>query len=182
VFKLSTHSEGHRAYEYDPELLQDYFGNLGWWIRHYDLRESQICNMDGNYFLIGLPTRAKVLCRRGRRNPRDTHDGKHQLLTVIETVAGDGCVLSPFIINKGVEHYMGWYKSFSEGETAYLFSYSLKGWTDDQLALGWLQKVLLRETEAKSPNLPRLLIFDDHGSHITFKCISQCFSNYVLLP
>ena len=41
--------------------------------------------------------------------------------------------------------------------------------------------VFLAETEAKSPNLHSLLIFDGHGSDIIFQFVSQCCSNNVLL-
>ena len=130
---------------------------------------------------MGFAAKAKVLCRRGRRNPRVTHDGKRELVTVIETVGADGSVLLPFVINKGAAHYMGWYKNLMEKEKAYRFSYSPKGWTDDQLALEWLQQVFLPETQLKWGDLPHLLIFDGHGSHITFEFVSKCFSHNVLL-
>src|SRR5207302_5420255 len=113
ALKLSTQLERQRAYANDPVILQSYFTKLGRLIRVHDLRPSQIFNMDEKGFLMGLAARAKVLCRRGRRNPRVTHDGKRELVTVIETVVANGAVLSPFVINKGAGHYMGWYKDLT---------------------------------------------------------------------
>jgi hypothetical protein len=69
--------------------------------------------MDKKGFLMGLASKAKVLCRRGRGNPRVTHDGKCELVTVIETVYASGIPLSPFIINKGAGQYLGWYCNLS---------------------------------------------------------------------
>jgi len=63
--------------------------------------------MDKKGFLMGQEARAKVICRRGRRNPRVTHDGKTELVSVIETVSGSGIAVSPFVINKGKGHYLG---------------------------------------------------------------------------
>jgi len=63
----------------------------------------------------------------------------------------------------------------------YQFSYSLNGWTDDRLALEWLRKVFLLETNERCDNLPQLVIFDGHGSHIPFEFVSLGFSNNVLL-
>jgi len=63
--------------------------------------------MDAKGFLMGQAARAKVICRRSRRNPQVTHDGKRELVSVIETVSGRGIALSPFIINKGKGHYLG---------------------------------------------------------------------------
>ena len=88
---------------------------------------------------MGLATRAKVLCRRGHRNPHVTHDGKRELVTVIETVFASGAALSPFVINKGKGHYLGWYRNLTDKERSYRFSYSPKGWTDNLLALEWLR-------------------------------------------
>ena len=51
----------------------------------------------------------KVIYRRQRCTPRMIHDGFCEWVTVVETVSGDGRVLRPFIINKDVAHYMGWY-------------------------------------------------------------------------
>jgi len=38
-------------------------------------------------------------------------NGTRELITVVETISGDGIALSPLIIYKGVAHYMGWYVS-----------------------------------------------------------------------
>ena len=181
ALKLSTQLERQRAYANDLEILSDYFAKLGGLIRQYRLGPAQIFNMDEKGFMMGLAAKAKVLCRRGRPNPRVTHDGKQELVTVIETFGADGSVLSSFVINKGTGHYMGWYKNLTEKEKAYRFSYSPKSWTDDQLALEWLQQVFLSETQLKYGHLPCLLISDGHGSHITFEFVSKCFSHNVLL-
>jgi len=86
-----------------------------------------------------LATRAKVLCRRGRRNPHVTHHGKRELGTIIETLSASGAGLSPFVINKGKGHYLGWYRNLTDKERRYCFSYSPQDSTDNLLALEWLK-------------------------------------------
>jgi len=179
--KLSTQLERQRAYAKDPRLIQDYFAKLSGVIRQYGLKADQIFNMDEKGFVMGLAARAKVLCRRGRRNPHVTHDGKRELITVIEMICGNGSVLSPFIINKGAGHYLGWYSNLSEENKDYQFSYSAKGWTDDKLALEWLEKVFEPESGVICSGQPRLLVFDGHGSHITYQFVSYCLSHNILL-
>ena len=66
-------------------------------------------NMDEKGFMIGKGERYKVICRRGRKNPRLTHDGSREWVTVIEAVSTAGVVLPPMLVNKGEAHYMGWY-------------------------------------------------------------------------
>jgi len=167
--KLSTRLERQRSYAKNPALLQAYFTKLGRLIRTHNLQACQIFNMDEKGFLMGLATRAKVLCRRGRRNPHVTHDGKRELVTVIETVFARGAALSPFVINKGKGHYLGWYRNLTDKERSYRFSYSPKGWTDNLLALEWLKDLFDPQSSIVAGiGMPRLLIFDGHWSHITF--------------
>jgi len=66
-------------------------------------------NMDEKGFMMGKALRCKVICRWRRHTPRMIHGGSCEWVTVVETVSGDGRVLRPFIINKGIAHYMGWY-------------------------------------------------------------------------
>ncbi|RPB10741.1 hypothetical protein P167DRAFT_465153, partial [Morchella conica CCBAS932] len=66
-------------------------------------------NMDEKGFIMGSASRCKVICRRGRRTPRLTHNGKRTWVTVIEAVSAAGIPLPPMIINEGAGHYQGWY-------------------------------------------------------------------------
>jgi len=134
--------------------------------------------MDEKGFLMGQAARAEVICQRGRCNPRVTHDAKRELVSVIETVSGSGMALSPFIINKGKGHYLGWYRNLIEAEHTYHFSYSPKGWTDNELAMRWLRDLFDPESALiAGMNQPRLLILDGHGSHISFKFIQYCIES-----
>ena len=57
--------------------------------------------MDEKDFMMGVALRCKVICRKGPRAVRLTHDGSRDWVTVIEAVWGDGHVIRPMIINKG---------------------------------------------------------------------------------
>ena len=181
--KLSTQLERQRAYSNDPRLLQDYFNKLCRLIRLHGLQAFQIFNMDEKGFLMGLVAKAKVPCRRGRRNPRVTHDGKRELVTVVESISGAGYALTPFVINKGAGHYLGWYRNLTTKQKKWHFSYSPRGWIDDYLALKWLEEVFDPQSAelVGNPNLPRLLVFDGHGSHITYEFVEYCIQHNILL-
>ena len=180
--KLSWNLERQRAYANDPRLLQDYLWKLGRLMRCYGLNGAQLFNMDEKGFLIGQAARTKVICRRGRRNPRVTHDGKREQVSEIETVSGSGIALSPFIINKGKGHYLGWYRNLTEAERTYHISYSPKGWTDNDLAMRWLRDLFDPESALiAGVNQLRLLILDGHGSHISFEFIQYCINSGIHL-
>lgn len=87
-----------------------------------------------------------MICRRSRRSPKLIQDGSRDWVTVIETISGDGRVLSPMIINKGRAHYMGWYAYLKKKDRA-VFGVSLTGWSNEKLALQWLQDVFDKETK-----------------------------------
>ena len=104
--------------------------------------------MDKKGFLMGVTLRCKVICRRNRRTPRLTMDGSCEWVTVIETVSGDGEILSPLIINKEAAHYAGWYAGLKRGDKA-VFGISEKGWSNEKLGLQWLYEVFNIETQEK---------------------------------
>jgi len=180
--KLSTQLERQGAYANDPALLQDYFAKLGRLIRQHGLRSSQIFNMDEKGFVMGLSAKAKVICRCGRRNPQVTHNGKPELVTVIETISACGNLLAPLIINKSAGHYLGWYQNLTDKERDYQFTYFPKGCTDNQLALKWLIDLFEPQSAIVAGiGASRLLIFDGHGSHITFEFVEFCLDHNIFL-
>jgi len=62
----------------------------------------------------------------------------------------------------------------------YRFSFSPNGWTDDAVALKWLTELFEPCTASIAP-LPRLLILDGHGSHITWEFVSFCKEKNIIL-
>ena len=58
-------------------------------------------------------------------------DGVEELITVIETICGDGTVLPLLLIYKGAKRYVGWYHQHLDLDSAageYLFEISPKAW------------------------------------------------------
>jgi len=102
---------------------------------------------------------------------------------VIETVLGSRIALSPFIINKGKGHYLGWYRTLTEAELTYHFSYCPKGWTDNKLAMRSLYNLFdLESALIVGVNQPRLLILDGHSSYNSFKFIQYCIESGIHPP
>ncbi|OHW95969.1 transposase, partial [Colletotrichum incanum] len=55
------------------------------------------------------------------------------------------------------------------------------GWTTNQTALEWLEKVFIPYTQPAQPDEARLLILDAHQSHTTIDFMWQCFQNNIYL-
>lgn len=63
----------------------------------------------------------------------------------------------------------------------YCFSFSPNGWTDDAVALKWVTELFDPCTAASVGSLPRLLILDGHGSHITWEFARFCKQRNIIL-
>ena len=112
--------------------------------------------MDEKGFMLGQALKIKVICRKGRRNPRYTQGGNREMVTVIECVSADGSVLPPMYIYKGSSHRIGWHAAVQAQEKA-TFAWSKTGWTDRVLGLEWLAGNFDKYTKEKYILVLRLL-------------------------
>src|SRR5437764_14773953 len=73
----------------------------------YKVLTDNIWNIDKKGFLMGLASKARVICRQGRKNSRYTCNGNRELITVLEYVSTGGYLLPPLIVTKRAHHYAG---------------------------------------------------------------------------
>jgi hypothetical protein len=60
-------------------------------------------------------------------------------------------------------------------------TFSENGWTSNSIAVEWLEKVFLPQTQSRNLDDARLLIVDGHGSHTLDEFITICYLNNVYL-
>ncbi|CAK5273436.1 unnamed protein product [Mycena citricolor] len=87
-----------RANNLNTTTVNQYFDLLGNTIEKYDIKPSNIYNMDEKGIQLGLSGRAQVLVDRDQKVVRRVTDGDRELVTVIETVCADGSSLAPTVI------------------------------------------------------------------------------------
>ena len=114
-----------------------------------------------------------------------TTDGNRELVTILESVSALGVAVPPMIIFKGKALYIGWMKDVEKHQAAY-FAHSDSGYTNDELTFEWLVKVFDPHTRTLQPARTtkprrRLLILDNHHSHITYRFAKFCHDNDILL-
>jgi len=78
-------------------------------------------------------------------------------------------MIPPLIIYKGEAQYMGWHDYEENGEA--VFALSSTSWSNDDLGLRWLREHFYPNTCLKDSSEYRLLLFDGHGSHLTFEFV-----------
>jgi hypothetical protein len=86
-----------------------------------------------------MAARSKVVCRKGRRNPKFVHDGNRELITVLECLSATGRVLPPLVVTKG-KHLVAGHHIKGQGGPGWRFASSPKGWTNNELGLDWLKE------------------------------------------
>ena len=58
---------------------------------------------------------------------------------------------------------------------------SPSGWSNDDIGLAWLQQVFDVATKESARRKYRLLVIDDHGSHVTKRFLTYCHEHKILV-
>jgi hypothetical protein len=157
----------------DPELLRGWFRLVRNMVAKHGILEEDIYNFDETGFAMGLIATSKVVTgaeRRGR--PKLVQPGNREWVTVIDAINGKGWSVPPFVILKGKVHLRSWYEI--EGlPRNWRLAVSDNGWTNDLLAVDWLQH-FHEHTIGRTRGAKRLLIMDGHGSHHTAQFEEFC--------
>ena len=100
---------------------------------------------------------------------------------MLECISATGRVLKPLVIFKGRSVQQQWFPDNIDFLEDWNFTYSEKGWTNNQIALQWLRDVFIPEMAPKDPREQRLLILDGHDSHMTEEFLFECYDNNIYL-
>ena len=109
------------------------------------MTEANTYSMDEKRFRQGISNREKVICLRQERGMagKMATDGTQELITVVESISGDGMALSLLTIYKGMAHYMRWYQhwnSLIDICKDCKFTYSSIGWNNSLLSAASLKR------------------------------------------
>ena len=99
--------------------------------------------------------------------------------TFIKCINAAGRALTPLVIFKGASVQQQWFSS--EFNKPWFFTTSENGWTSNEIALEWLQRVFIPETSSADNSEMRVLIVDGHGSHTTEDFMYECFRENIYL-
>jgi hypothetical protein len=163
-----------------------YFSLLHKKMEEYIILPADTYNMDEKGFMIGVIGRSKRVFSKRMWVKKEVRaaiqDGNREWITVLACVCADGSALPPSLIFAAANGNIRdtWVEAIEAGEHSVHVSSSPSGWTNDEIAMAWLEQVFDRHTKGKSGRY-RLLILDGHGSHISTKFIEYCHRNRILL-
>jgi hypothetical protein len=80
--------------------------------------------------------------------------------------------MEPYFVAPGTVHLQRWYEGGTLSEESRI-AVSLSGYSNDALAIDWLYH-FQQHTYIRACGGPRLLLFDGHGSHLTWELLDLC--------
>lgn len=137
-------------------------------------------NMDEVGIMEGLGDNGLVLGASEKNTTIRKQSGSRSWTTILECVSATGRALDPLVIFKGKSVQHQWFPDDMEYLRKWQFTASAKGWTDDAIALQWLEEIFIPSTTT-TPKTTRLLIVDGHGSHETDDFMYTCYENDIFL-
>lgn len=105
-------------------------------------------------------------------------------VSVIECGTAEGKRLSPVVIFTGASLQGQWFPHnfrFEEELPSWRYKYSATGWSNNEIAIDWFKHVYLLETKPANASDWRLLILDEHSTHITKEIMVMAHRNRVQL-
>lgn len=136
--------------------------------------------MDETGLAIGVRENGLVLGSSAKKFALKKQSGIRFWTTIIECISATGSRLNPLVIFKGNSVQDQWFTSDLEPYRNWQFGATNRGWTSDEIAVEWLQKVFIPETKPQAGER-RLLLVDGHGSHCTDEFLIECYLNNIFI-
>ena len=143
-------------------------------------KRSRIFNLDE----VGLSTAGKKKEYFFRRGAREAHiltpnEGK-SMFTVLFCCSAAGDMMPPFTVYKGTPDCLQstWVTGGPPGSA---YSATSSGWMEDYVLENWLKTRFIRWLNENDIAKPVILLFDGHGSHITYKMAQTAKENGICL-
>ena len=134
-------------------------------------------NFDETGFRIGAGRAFFVITRNQNRRHYISSYTNRESLTAIETISGSGSSIAPFLILKGQEFMEAMFKNALPGST--VLSLNDTGYSTDRIAYEYI-KHFEKETRSRRQGVKRLLLFDNHVSHLSQQLLQHCNDNDII--
>jgi hypothetical protein len=142
--------------------------------------------MDEKGFIIGMgKTFKRIMSRKAYESGhirQSVQDGSREFITLIACVGALGKVVPPTLLYKGASGDLQstWVEDIKPDDKAF-FGASANGWSNHAFGLKWLQEVFEPSTQPARLTQWRLLIMDNHSSHINRVFLYWAFDHKILV-
>ena len=138
-------------------------------------------NMDEAGIMEGMGDNGLVVGSVHKRFIQKKHPGSKAWTSFIECISAIGRSLLPLVIFKGKLVQQQWFETTLDEFKGWQFTATENGWTTNDTALEWLQKIFIPQTAPRDPSKARLLVLDGHRSYETTEFMWECFSYNIQL-
>jgi hypothetical protein len=161
-----------RALCEDPAIIEPWFTLVQNMKAKYGIVDDDMYNFDESGFLMGKISSQLVVT--GIEKPgkaKKLQPGDREWTTLIQGVSATGRVIPPFLIFAGKVLISNWFTE--DLPRNWVIQVSPTGWTNNDLALAWLEHF---DTHTKPVGVGayRLLIIDGHESHCSIDFQDRC--------
>ena len=167
-----------RKWAHNPVELSGWFHRFRIATQKYGISPQDIYNFDETGFSVGMGGAQRVVTRWSNQTVFHESSSKKEHITSVETIAGDGFALPPFVILSAKTHI---HKFYFEGgfddETAVGMSES--GYMNEELAMPYLEH-FNKYTIKRRLGRWRMLLFDGLKSHRTDHFVNYCWENHIV--
>ena len=156
-----------------PDILSAWFSRVKRVLTEYKVDPENVWNMDETGIALGVCTNQRVMGSSATsRIYKKTPENK-EWVSIVETISAGGRSTRCLVIFKGKNLQSTWFKHTQVPDWQYTCLEN--GWTSNNIAVEWLEKIFIPETKPRVPGATRILLLDNHGSHITTEFMWKCF-------
>lgn len=177
--------EIERLLALDHDIVHEIFSEVERLEQRYRIPPRRVRNMDEKGFQMGQNRGDYVVFPRSAGAALAPTTGVTSWVTVIEYTNAEGLIGTPFVINAGKEPETDWWPPNIQLPN-WIWAFSPKGWTDNELGLRWLKELYIPEIQRiDGLGNHSILILDGHDSHETGEFQWECLQaniHLVYLP
>jgi hypothetical protein len=176
--------ESKRVAALTPDIVNDHFVQYEQQVIQNGVLLANTWNMDELGYQKGQSQGDTFVYDKDSARTVISRNDTTSWTTILECSNACGGIMPPFLIHSGKElcrqdlpdpindsdSYPGWH-----------FTVSPKGWTNDVLAVEWLEKVFIPIAQDRANGSPIALILDGHGSHCTGAFLYRCWQKDIHL-
>ena len=138
----------------------------------HDIQACDQYNFDETGFRIGIGRDQWIITRDPSHQAYLGSSTNHELVSICETISGDGVALPPMVIIPCVIHQESWYTT-TRIPGDYLMATSESGYNNDESTIKWLAH-FERFSAKRQEGVYQLLLLDGFGSHCTKQFLDFC--------
>jgi DDE superfamily endonuclease/Tc5 transposase DNA-binding domain len=177
--KIGKSIDALRGQNTNPDDLRAWFALFRRFLTENKVAQEDVWNMDETGIALGACTHQRVIGKSSSSRIYKKAPENREWVSIVETISAVGRAIRCLVIFKGKNLQSSWFKHDEVPD--WLYTCSENAWTSNDTGARWLKEIFIAETLPKKADAHRILLLDNHGSHITTEFMWICFQNNIRL-